>query len=209
MPYFFYFLYPLSLLLAFVTHSPAQSIAGNYSKKLDRHTVEKLKLKANYRFEYTHIGFGVVIREVGTWTHANDRLILHSQRIAPKLEVVTDYSKKMVDYDLGTVFIVKDQQGYDVEGHTLEVADQDNTFIFEKITSRYLISGNIQAFTLIDRFGYRYPKYVLKKKRNIVKITLEKTDMRIFNNEAWKLQQGKITPKNLKGEWANYQLVKE
>ncbi len=203
-----HFFHISSLLLLLVTNIYAQNIAGNYSKKLDHHTIEKLNLKANNVFKYTRISFGFTIQEQGTWTNKQGHLILQSKNITPKFQVITDYSKKIDKYDLGTAFTVKDQQGTDVQGYILKVFDQEETFTFEKISGNYWVSGKVDAFVLIDRLGYQYPKYTLKKKQNIVQIVVEKKDIRVFKSEAWKIHQGKITPKNMKGKWENYQLMK-
>ena len=199
------------LLSFFMCAVKAQSgkVMGTYIKQLDRHTVEKITLKKNATFEYFRQSMLGVIKETGYWVKKHDTLRLNSKVKQKPLQVIADFSEKMKLYQAGTIFIVEDKKGRYLDQYSLLIYEDGDTTRFDKLFGNVLIPGSIDKFSLIDRMGYVYPVYTLKEaKANIIKITTEQKDVRLFDNEVWLFEKGGITPRNFRGNKTTYKLKK-
>jgi hypothetical protein len=176
---------------------------GNYSYKNDRY-YESIELKEGNKFTYFTKQEFINYEIRGNYTIQGDSLVLNSSPQRDK--IIVQESKK--GSQKCNVIVVTDKMGIDIHYNLFLILD-DNIEI--KLANQWekskIRDQKIKGFYIIDTKGLKSPIYFKKgKSSNYFKVQLETN--RVFDNETWYLNNNKIKPKGLNGEFQNYVLEK-
>jgi len=186
-----------------------KSIMGKYdSPKQDfnKFTSEHLVLKSDSTFEYAMNTEFYKIQAKGYWHVSASNLILNSEKRMQKI-IVQEASNKANSGQVKFDVTYKDNSSL---YYQLFLITRKGTLHYKDVFHDTTINQNeiLKAFYIVDNRGFRYPTYFLKsKKSNNFKIKLEAD--RIFDNEKWRINDDKLQPIGINGNYARYYLIKE
>lgn len=183
---------------------------GVYTSKNEshnnRHHYEEITLNSDRSFKYkAHVGEFINIDKFGKWEIDNDTLILNEHE--PEYSQMMSVVEKNVSLNpnFGVNINAKYFDGDDFL-FTVSATSNDTTVILRNNNTGHstIPLTKIKEF-IISSTSYNYPKYIVKDatSNNFVVLLSPK---RLFINEKWLLENGRIRPRTTEGIFAGYYL---
>jgi len=184
---------------------------GTYNTANDSHNnrfhYEELTLDSNRTFQYrARLSEFVRIEKSGFWRIDNDTLILNERNPKYK-EIMTVVEKSDGSLAKGKVFF--EVKNYDGSNFTYEISASlnDTTIVLKNNEGRSSLPlSSVEEFYLSNAL-YSYPEYIVKDRLSnffLIKVAPNRS----FNNEKWLIENDRIRPRNLNGQFASYYLSK-
>lgn len=176
---------------------------GKYLYKNDRY-YESIELKEDNKFIYFSKQEFINYEIRGNYNSRGDSLVLDSSPQRDK--IIVQESKK--GSQKCNVIVVTDKMGVNIQYSLFLILDDNKE---KKLANQWekskIKDQKIKGFYIIDAKGLKSPIYFKKGKfSNYFKVQFETN--RVFDNETWYLNNNKIKPKGLNGEFQNYVLEK-
>ncbi|CAM4085538.1 GLPGLI family protein [Flavobacterium branchiophilum] len=176
---------------------------GKYTYK-SRYYYESIDLKNNNQFIYNFKNEFVNYEIKGNYKINSDSLILDSNPQRDKIIV----KEKNSGNKNSNLIIVKDKEGNNLTYHIYLILVDDAVICLKDQWEKSKIKNQtIKGFYLVDTKGLKSPTYLKKGKfSNHFEVQFE--TKRVFEDETWYLEKGKIKPIGMDGECQKYYLEK-
>lgn len=191
------------IVLIFSSLISQEDYFGKYSYK-SRNYYESIDITNNNKFIYNYKNEFISYEVRGNYNLNNDSLILDSNPQRDKI-IVKELNKGNKKNNL---IIVKDKNG-SVLTYQLYIILSDGEVIClkDQWDKSKIKDQSIKGFYIIDTKGLKSPTYFKKGKYSNYFEVLFETN-RVFENETWYFDKGKIKSIGQDGEYHNYYLEK-
>ncbi len=184
-------------------------ITGTYSYKFTKGTYsyfETISLYPDGHFSYKMKGImGLQIDVFGNWQKRNSCLILDSYPQRDKIIVNERFEKKVK----GMIFNVTDKGGMNISYRLSAILQSGDTLMLWGQLGKVAIQERVKSFWIEDTKGLKSPqRIILSNVANVINVIFE--TQRVFENEDWTIiDEKKLNPRGLQGEFQNYYLNKK
>ena len=206
-------IYQILFILVFSLSSPCvfsqDVLTGVYSYKFREGTYfynETIILHPNGHFNYKMQSImGLKIEIVGNWQKRGSSLILDSYPQKDKIIIRESFNKRRK----GMIFNVEDKKGEKFTYHLHTVLQNGDTLSLRDQYGQINIQEKIKSFWIEDTKGLKSPqREILSSVANVINVIFE--TQRVFENEDWTIvDEEKLNPRGLQGEFQDYYLSKE
>lgn len=190
----------VGILLVFIQD---ENQLGKYSYTSNRF-YESIELKKENKFIYFSKQEFINYEITGNYHVNGDTLTLDSNPQKDKLIVKETNKGRQGNF----TFVVTDKMDNPIHYSIhLILIDNSEVSLKEQWQKSKIKNSKIKAFYIIDSKGLKSPKYHIKGEfSNFFKVWFEPN--RVFENERWYINNNKIKPKGLNGEFQSYFLEK-
>ena len=196
-------------LISFLQQDTSKSIIGEYfspHQDVNKFTSESILLRNDSTFEYRIKDEFINLMAIGNWHVSRGQLVLNSIPKRPKIiveEAISRQNANKIKFDVTYT-------NHNPLNYQLYLISNKGIFCYKDLYHDTVINypDLLKGFFIIDTRGFKYPTYFLKnRKSNYFRIKLEID--RIFDNEKWRIANGKLEPIGLNGKISSYYLSKD
>ena len=174
-------------------------ISGIYSFKKESYQ-ENIELRNDGMFFYNVSMEFINLKVSGYWNIQHDSILLSSKPFYERMLVWESRKKKKV-YE---VFVTDKKRAF--ISYTIKAILQNgDTLLLSNQWRSTKFDIPIKSFIIVDNKGLTSPEYLVQgSKTNFFEVLFETN--RVFENEKWKYEVGKLIPKGFNGLEQNFKL---